>query len=53
MSWSKGFDSQVRNPVTELIVMRRDKAAPLAVKGMENLEGGVSAVAEFREVWRI
>ena len=50
MSWSKGFSGQVCDPVTELIVKRRDKAASLAVKGMENGEGGVLSFKEFREV---
>ena len=42
---------QSRDPVTELIVTRRDEAAPLSVKGMADLEFGVVAVAMFREVW--
>ena len=29
---------------------RRAEADPLAFEGMENVEGGVAAVAEFREV---
>ena len=32
--WCEGFAGQVRNPVMELIVTLRDKAAPLAVEGM-------------------
>ena len=50
VSWSKGFSVQVLNPVTELILTRRDKAAPLAVEGMTNGEGRVAAVPEFRKV---
>ena len=53
MSWGKGFAGQVRNPTMDLILTRRDKAAPISVKGMENGEGGVVDVAEFREVWGI
>ena len=30
---------------------RRDEAAPLAVEGMAAVEGGVVAIAGFREVW--
>ena len=44
MSWSKDFSGQVRNTVTELIVMRRDKATPVAVEGMANREVRVAAV---------
>ena len=51
MSRCKGFSSQVRKPVTELIVTRRDKADPLAVKGMAYGEIGVAAVTLFGEVW--
>ena len=36
---------QIRNPVTELIVTRRDKATPLAIKGVANRESGTAAVA--------
>ena len=50
MSWSKGFPGQVCKPVTELIVMRRDKATPLVVEIMVDGEGGVAAIAGFREV---
>ena len=53
MSWIKGFTVQDRNPVTELIVMRRYKTAPISVEGMVNLEAGVVFVSEFREIWGI
>ena len=48
---SEIFSSQVRNPVTELVVTRCDKAAPLIVKGLAYGKGSVAAVAVMREVW--
>ena len=42
---------QIRDPVTELIMTRRDEATPLAVKGVANVNVGVAAVAVFGEVW--
>ena len=42
---------QIRDPVTELIVARRDEATPLAVEGVADGEFGVAAVVMFREVW--
>ena len=51
MSRCEGFDGQVREPVTELVVMCRYKAAPLAGEGMAYGEISVSAVAVFGEVW--
>ena len=42
---------QIRDPLTELTVTRRDKATPLAVKGMADGKPGVAAVAVFGEVW--
>ena len=42
---------QIRDPVTELIVTRRDEATPLAVEGVANIKPGVAAVAVFGEVW--
>ena len=47
MIWYKGFSGQVRDPVTELIVTRCDKAALLLVKGMADEEVGVAAVPVF------
>ena len=41
---------QIHDPITELIVTRRDEATPLAVEGVADGEFGVSAVAMFREV---
>ena len=49
-SWSEGFYGQVRKPVKELFVTRRDEATPLSVKGMAYGEIGVTAVAVFGEV---
>ena len=43
--------SQIRNPVTELIVTRCDEATPLAVEGVADVKPGVAAVAVFWEVW--
>ena len=51
MSCSKGLSSQVRNPVMELILILRDKVAPLAIEGMVNVEDGIEVVTEFKEVW--
>ena len=48
-----GFSGQVRDPFLELVVTRRDKAAPLAVKGMADGKSGVASVAVMREVWGI
>ena len=43
----EGFSDQVRDPVTELVVMRLDKATPLAVEVMPYEEIGVAAVVAF------
>ena len=51
VGWCKGFSGQVCDPVTELIVMRHEKAAHLVVKGISDGEVGVAAVVVFREVW--
>ena len=45
-----GFPGQVRNPVTDIFVIRRDEAALIAVEGMTYGEIGVAAVALFGEV---
>ena len=42
---------QIRDPVTELIVTRRDEATSLAVEVVADGKPGVSAVAVFGEVW--
>ena len=44
------FSGQVRNPATELLVTRRNKAEPLAVKGMADVKSFVAAVAAMREI---
>ena len=47
----ESFSGQVHYPVTELVVTRSDKAAPITVKGKTEIKGGVAAVALLREVW--
>ena len=47
----EGPARQIRDPVTEIIMARRDEAAPLAIEGVTNGEFGVAAVAVFGEVW--
>ena len=42
---------QIRDPVTDIIVARRDKATPIAVKGVSYGKPGIAAVAVFGEVW--
>ena len=49
--WGESPARQIRDPVTELIVTRRDEATPLAVEGVADGEFGVAAVAMFREFW--
>ena len=44
---------QIRDPVTELIVTRRDEATPLAFKGVVDGEPGFGSVTVFGEVWGI
>ena len=53
MRGSEGFAGQVCDPVPELIMTRRDEAAPLSVEGVENCKFGVAAVAVFGKVWGI
>ena len=43
----EGPARQIRDPVTELIVTRRDEATPLAVEGVANGKPSVAAVAVF------
>ena len=47
----EGPAHQIRDPVTELIMTRRDKATPLAVEGVANGKLCVAAVAVFGGVW--
>ena len=49
----ESFYGQVRDPITELVVTCRDKAALLAVKGMSDGESGVAAFVAMVEVWGI
>ena len=51
MRGSEGFAGQVSNPVPELIITCRDKAAPLAIEGVTNGEFGVASVIVIGEVW--
>ena len=51
MRGGESFAGQVCGPVTELVVMRRDKAAPLTLKGMADGKSGVAAVTIMRGVW--
>ena len=50
MSRCEGFSGQIHNPVTELVVTRRDKAAPLAIEGMAYGESCVAAVVVMGDV---
>ena len=50
MSRCEVFSGQVRNPFTELVVTRHDKATPISVEGMAYGEIGVAVVAVFGEV---
>ena len=45
------FPGQVRYPVTELVVTRRDKADPLTVNSIAYRKGDVAAIAVTGEVW--
>ena len=47
------FTGQVRDPVTELFVTRREKAATLAVKVMADGKSVVVAIALMMYVWGI
>ena len=53
MSRGEIFSGQVRDPVTEFVVMLRDKATPLAVKVMADGESGVASITVIRGVWGI
>ena len=47
----EGPARQIRDPVTELIMTRRDQATPLAVEGVANGKFVVAAFTVFGEVW--
>ena len=49
----EGFACQVCDSVTELIVTRRDKAAPITVEGVADREIGIAAVTVCGKVWGI
>ena len=49
----EGFSSQVYDPVPELIISRRDEAAPLAVKGVADCKFAIAAVTLIGKVWVI
>ena len=54
IAYVRGGESPARHicdPVTELIVTRRDKATPLAVEDVADGKPGVAAVTVFEEVW--
>ena len=53
MRGGERFSGQVHDPVTELVVTRRDKAVPLTVKGMSDRKGDVADVSVVREIWGI
>ena len=53
MRGSEGFADQGCDLAPELVMMRRDKAAPLAVKGVENGKFLVAVVTVFGEVWGV
>ena len=53
MSLGRGFSRKVCNPVMYIIVTHRNYSALLSIDGIAYLEGGVSAVTEFGEVWGI
>ena len=42
--WGKGFSGQVRNPITEIIAMRREEDTLITIEGTESGEGGVAAI---------
>ena len=53
MRGGENFAVQVCDSVTELVVTRREKAAPLAVKVMAYVKSGVAGVSVMKEVWEI
>ena len=48
---SEGFSGQVCAPVLELVMIRCDEAAPLAIEGVANGKFGVAEITVFGEVW--
>ena len=51
MRGCESFAGQVHDPVTELVMMRRDESAPLTIKGVANRKVGVVAVTVMWEFW--
>ena len=49
MIGGESFSLQIRYPVTYLVVTRRDKSAPITVKGMIDREGVFASVAILKE----
>ena len=47
----EGFAVQVCDPVPEIIMTRRDEAAPIEIEGMTNSGFGVAAVKVIGEIW--
>ena len=47
------FDGQVCDPIPEIVMIRRDESAPLAIEGVTNGEFGVASVTVIGEVWGI
>ena len=53
MRGGESLARQIRDPVTELIETRHEKAIPIAIDGVANRESGIEAVTVFGEVWGI
>ena len=47
------FSGQVRDPVLEIVMTRRDKADPIKIEGVKNIKVGVAAFTLRGEVWGI
>ena len=45
MKGGERFSVQLRNPITEIVLMFRDKSSTLTVKGVEYIKVGVADVA--------
>ena len=50
MREGEGFAYQVCHPVLELVMTRRDEAAPISIEGITKGEFGVAAFKVIREV---
>ena len=51
MIWSEGLAGQVSYPVTDLVVMRCDKASLFTVKGVTDGKPRLAPVVILRKVW--